>query len=460
MSIVIQNGLVVTESRLFKADVLIEGGKISALQERISIGSPADIIDASNKIVFPGIIDVHTHIQWGYLGNSTADNFSIGTGAAARGGVTTIIDFALQGTGSSLLESLNKRRGQIDGQSHIDYSLHLMLTDFNEAALEEIPRTISMGYPSYKLFMTHSSSERIASLEDMTKVSRLVKEHNGILGIHAEKDAIVRRETESLVNQGRKSLSFFPFSRPKIAEVEAIKEAIQVAKEFTSPIYIFHLTTAEGLEKITQAQSEGIPIVAETCPHYLFFTQEVYEREDGRIFLANPPLRETSDREALWRGLKERKLHAVSSDHCAFTVKQKKEADHFFAKGPAGIPGVELLFPLFYTGAQKRGLSLNEIAELSSSNPAKIFGLYPRKGSIQCGADADLLIYDPNVNRRVNEQDLHMGSDYSPYDGFELTGKVERTILRGETIFFNGNLVGNGNGQFIPRFLRPPLLPL
>jgi dihydropyrimidinase len=331
MSILIQNGLVVTESRLFKADILIEEGKISALEKRISIGSPTEIIDASNKIVFPGIIDVHTHIHWGYLGNSTADNFSIGTAAAARGGVTTIIDFTLQAKGSSLLDSINKRRAQIDGQSDIDYSLHLILTDFNEAALKEIPTAISMGYPSYKLFMTHSSSERIATLEDMTKVSRLVKEHNGILGIHAEKDAIVQRQTKSLITQGRKSLPFFPFSRPTIAEVEAIKEAIQVAKRFGSPIYIFHLSTAEGLEKIAQAKSEGIPILAETCPHYLIFTQEVYEREDARNFLANPPLRETSDRQALWRGLEERKLHVVSSDHCAFTIKQKREGDHIFS---------------------------------------------------------------------------------------------------------------------------------
>jgi dihydropyrimidinase len=453
MITVIRNGIVVGESEAVKADILIEGGKVTRLDSSISNCPPAESIDASGKIVFPGRIDVHTHIQWGYLENSTADTFAVGTAAAARGGVTTIIDFALQIAGLSPLEALAERRSQVEEQSFVDYSFHLMLTNVGDNALKEIPKAISLGYPSYKLFMAHSSVERVASLEDIAKLLRIAKGHNGIIGIHAEKNEIVQRQTESLISQGKKALCFFPLSRPEIAETEAIREAIQITKETMSPLYVFHLTNAKGLQQIVKARFKGVPVFAETCLHHLFFTEESYGREDGSMFLVNPPLRRKRDIEALWKGLKEEKIQVVSSDHCAFTLRQKNEADVSFTRAPAGIPSIEPLFSVFYTEAVRRGLALPAIANLLSTNPARIFGLYPEKGAIRHGADADLVIYDPNGRYSVGRDDLHMGSDFSPYDGFLLKGRIERTILRGNTIFAEGAVSENRDGQFVPRFI-------
>ena len=386
---IIRNGLVITETGIVKTDILIEGEKIKRLGENISGEELAEYhIDATDRIVFPGIIDVHTHIQWGYLENRTVDNFASATAAAARGGITTIIDFALQNQGESPLEALSRRREEMDGKSLIDFSLHFMITDFSEISLKEIGKAISQGHPSFKLFMTHGSPQRIATAGNLAKVLECVGRENGIVGVHAEKHEIVLRETESLIIQGKVSIPFFPLSRPKIAEVEAIDETIRLAKRTATPLYIFHLTSRKGLEKITEARSEGTFVFAETCPHYLTFTQEIYSKEDGALFLINPPLREKQDIESLWRGLEEKEISVVSSDHCAF-VRKQKEGGIPFTKAPAGVPSIELLFRLFYTEANKKGLSLPQIAHLLSTHPSKIFGLYPRKGHLRPGSDAD-----------------------------------------------------------------------
>jgi dihydropyrimidinase len=453
MMTAIRNGMVITESKAVRTDILIEGEKIVGLGESIPTLGSAETIDASGKIVFPGMIDAHTHVQWGYGQNRTVDDFLTGTAAAARGGVTTIIDFALQGLNISPLESVRMRREQIDGKTHVDYSLHVIMTDFRDNFLDEIPSVIAQGYPSFKLFMGHSSPQRVVSMENFEKLAELAKRYNGMIGIHGEKNEIIQKETQTLLSQRKESPFFFPFSRPRRAEIEAIREAIGIASEKGSLLYIFHLTTKEGLEEIRQARRHGVAAYTETCPHYLLFTEEVYGGEKGDLFLINPPLRQKEDIESLWAGLQEHVIQIVSSDHCAFCIDQKRPGRTSFMRAPAGIPGTELLFPLFFTEARKRGFTLNEVADILSRNPARIFGLYPKKGSIRIGADADLIIYDLGRSQRVDEAELHMGSDFSPYHGHILEGAVERTILRGKTILLNGQLMEGKEGTFMPRFI-------
>jgi dihydropyrimidinase len=455
MKYLIQNGVIVTPADTFKADVVVGNGVIQAIGAQLSEkGEDLQAIDASGKYLLPGAIDVHTHMALPFGGTVSSDDFADGTAAAAFGGVTTIIDFAIQAKGESLAETVSKRRALADGLVYIDYGLHVSITDFTPAALEEMVDIIKAGCPTFKLFMVYPdwAADDYTLLNAIRKASK----NNGMIGVHAENLNLVTRNVAELLAAGHIEPKYHEMSRPDYVEAEAVGRAIMWAQEGEGKLYFVHLSTAKGLEKIRQAQRQGYPIMCETCPQYLLLTKEKYLEPgfNGAKYVMSPPLRSDGDREALWKGLAGGEIRVVGSDHCPFSMDQKKLGIDSFAKIPNGAPGVETTLMLLHSeGVLKGRITLEKMVEVTSQNPAKIFGL-GRKGAIEVGKDADLVIFDPNLRKRLSHTTLHTKNDYSPYEGLEVTGAPVLTMARGAIVCDNGKLTGSkGWGRFVERRL-------
>ena len=455
--LVIRDGEVVTPQGVERCSIGIEGEKIAALSLRPLEGK--EVIDASGKLVLPGVIDSHVHLEMPLDGLSSADDFYTGTVAAAFGGVTTIIDFAIQTPGKSERECISERRAAADMKVVIDYSLHANFTEQSEASLEEIPEIIASGITSFKLLTTYRKRGLMVDNGFLYAVLRGVHAHGGLVTLHAEDGYINEYLVERLLSAGKTDWIYHYESRPNFVEAATIAAAIEVAKGLGAPLYIVHLSTREGLELIEQAKWAGCPIYAETCPHYLEFTKERYRDEAGPDYIMSPPLRGEADRKALWEGLTQGVIDVVASEHCPFTREQKRAA-RTFAEVPGGVMGIETMLPyLLSEGVGKGRLSLQRLVELLSANPAKIFGL-EGKGVIAVGKDADLVILDPNLERPVRAAELHMNTDYNIYEGKRLRGWPVVTISRGEVIMRDGEFLGlRGRGRFIPRRPRSPIRP-
>jgi dihydropyrimidinase len=450
MKTLIRNGTIVTTSDTFRGDVLIEGEKISALAS--SIKEDADeIIDAYGNLVIPGGIDVHTHFQLPVKGTVSADGFESGTRAAVYGGVTTFIDFAHQVKGESPIKALEDRIEEAKDEVYIDYGLHFGVTDFNEDFSELIPEFIRRGVPTFKLYMVYEGLQS----DDAAVFAMLhsAREHGGLVIIHAENPHLINFLTKHLENSGKLDIPWLPRSRPDFTEIEAIKRVLYLTEVTKSRLYVVHVSTGEGAALIASAKGRGVSVFGETCPQYLTLNEDVYNRPDGYLFTCNPPLRTRADRESLWKGLSMGALQVISTDHCSFTTEQKKTGMSDFTKVPNGLPGIETLLPLtFSEGVQKGKLSLNQWVDCISTNPAKMFGLYPMKGSLAPGADADIVIFNPDKKITVEPAKLHNDVDYSPYSGMEVQGWPEITISRGRILLKNGEFIGKkGWGKFIPR---------
>ena len=453
MDTVVTNGIVVTATETYEADIGIKGGKIAALGRGLQ---GAETIDAQGNYVMPGGIDIHTHFELPFMGTVAADDFETGSIAAACGGTTTFIDFAIQGKGESLHQALETWMGRVRGKAAVDYGFHVAIGDMTDEVMNvEMAEMVEQGITSFKLFMAYKGTFMV---DDETLFKALIKarELGALIMVHAENGDVLNYLISKHVAEGKKEPIWHALSHPPEAEAEAAGRAIILAGLAGAPIYIVHLSAAEALEKVKEARHKGQPAFSETCPQYLFFNTDHYELPDfeGAKYVMSPPLRDRGNEKFLWQGLTSGDLQVVATDHCPFNfVGQKDMGKDDFSKIPNGMPGVETRLPLMYHfGVNEGRFSINRFVELVSTNPARIFGLAPQKGTISIGADADLIIYDPEKEVRLSVENLHMNVDHSPYDHITVRGYPILTMQTGRIIVADGQFVGEvGAGRFLRR---------
>ena len=449
---IIRNGTIVTATDIFKGDIGIKDGKINKIGMELE-EEGEKIIDAKGKYIFPGGIDPHTHLDMPFGGTFSSDNFETGTIAAACGGTTTIVDFAVQPKDKDLKETAEIWREKSDGKAVIDYGIHMNISHIDDEILNEIPFMIKEGYPSFKVFMTYKGMR----VDDGTlfKTLKKVSENGGLTCVHAENFHIIECNVEILLKEGKTAPKYHAISRGSLVEGEAVGRAINIAKMAEAPLYIVHNTCKEAVFEIARAREEEYPIMGETCTQYLLLSEDEYYKEgfEGAKCVMSPPLRSKDNFKYLWKAIRNNTLQVVATDHCPFFMKQKELGKDSFDKIPNGAPGIELRMALLYTyGVLKNEININKFVEVTSTNAAKIYGMYPKKGTIAVGSDADLVIFDPDKEIEVTVDILHENVDYTPYEGFKLKGFPEVTLSRGEIIAKNGKFVGEiGRGEFIKR---------
>jgi dihydropyrimidinase len=457
IELVISGGTVVTEDKLFKGNIGIQGERIVALGTDFTIPPTAEIIDATGNYIFPGGIDAHVHFQLKVgKGLVSKDTFASGTKSAACGGITTVIDFATQQKGESLLQAVQKRKAEADGQVCIDYSLHCAITDWNVRAKKELARLVKTGITSFKFFMVYE--DRGWKADDAVLFSALeeTKRVHALILVHAENDAIINLLTERYSHPKlRKQYGAYALSlsRPNCVEGEAVERVIKWAEVTGGNLYLVHLSTAEAADAVKRAKVKGVKVFAETCPQYLLLNDSVFRKKNGHLFGTCPPIKKNKDNQRLWQGLADGSIEVVATDTCSFDTKQKSKWNGDFRKIPYGMPGVETMMPLLFSeGVRKNRIALTQFVQLTSTNPAKLLGLYPRKGTIQVGADADLVIFDPKKEVTISAKTMQTDCDWSPYEGMKLTGYPIQTISRGRIIMQNNKFIGKpGQGHFLKR---------
>ena len=453
MSTLIKSGRIVTAEQDYTADIYIEKEKITTIGADLNV--PADaVFEAGGKYVIPGGVDVHTHMDMPLGDITSSDDFETGTRAAAFGGTTCIVDFATQAKGQKMREALDIwwKKGE---KATVDYGLHMIITDLPEAHLEDMNDMVTEGLTSFKLFMAYPG---VLMVDDATifRAMRQTGNNGALVCMHAENGGVIDVLVRKALAEGKTAPIYHALTRPAAAEGEAVNRAIALSQMAGAPVYIVHVSSADALEKVSEARDRGIPVFAETCPQYLLLSVEDLGRPDfeGAKFVLTPPLREKWHQERLWKGLKNNALQVVSTDHCPFCFKEQKELGRAsFAKIPNGGPGVEnRLQLLFHHGVNLKRISLNRWVELVSTAPAKMFGLYPRKGTIAVGSDADLVIWDPEAEHTISARTHHMRVDYSMFEGYRLKGNAERVFSRGVLIVDGARWLGkSGHGAFIKR---------
>ena len=460
--LVIKGGRVVTAVDDYVADILVKNGRIEAIARDLTASS-AETHDATGLIVMPGGVDVHTHMEFTLGSAETCDTFETGTRSAAFGGTTTIIDFAIQKKGESPKQALDRRLAVAEPKACVDYGFHIILTDVTSQTLAELPELIHQdGVSSFKMFMAYPG---ILMVDDagIFKAMRAVGSHGGMINLHAENGGVMQVLIEEALAQGNTSPKYHALTRPRIMEAEATHRAIRLGELAELPIYIVHLSAKEALEAVVEARDRGIPAFAETCPHYLFLTADEYERPgfEAAKYVMTPPLRDHDCQQALWRGLRFDDLQIVATDHCPFCFNEtphginrsKQLGQGDFSQIPNGAPGVEFRIPLLYDGGvSARRISLNRFVQLTSTAPAKMFGLFPRKGAIAVGSDADIVLFDPKKSHILSASTHHSNVDYSLFEGRQVTGKVEKVFLRGQLIVEGDRWLGQpGYGYYQKR---------
>src|SRR5919198_6128629 len=461
MKTLIRNGRVVTAVDNYKADILIDGETITTIGAKLDI--EADVtIDATGKLVIPGGIDPHTHMELPFGGTTAADDFRTGTIAAAHGGTTTVIDFAVQYKGESLLQGVDNWHKKAEGKCAIDYGFHLITTELEDKQIEEMYTVMDEGVTSFKLFMAYPG---VFLVDDATifRAMSAAGERGGLICMHAENGVVINEIIKRFLAEGRTAPKYHALTRPTIAEAEGVHRAIAIAEMAESPVYIVHLSSADALNQVRQARDRGLPAFAETCPQYLFLSIDNYDEPGfaGAKYVMTPPLREKWHQEELWKGLARNDLQVVSTDHCPFCMKegfkglpkQKELGKGDFSKIPNGAPGVETRMVLLYDGGVvAKRITLNRWVELTSTTPAKLMGMFPRKGTIAVGSDADIVVWDPRTTTTLSAKTHHMRVDYNPYEGRKVKGKAVTVLSRGEAIVDNGKFLGkSGRGKFIKR---------
>lgn len=453
MSIIIKNGRIITDEKDFQSDVYIEDEKISEIGVDLSIRAE-HIIDAKGLYVIPGGIDVHTHMEAPVGGTISSDDFETGTRAAAFGGTTSIIDFATQSHGQKIRETLDIWWEKAE-KAVVDYGFHMIVTDMPEADLEDMDGIVREGVTSFKLFMAYPG---VLMTDDATifRVMQQAGKNGSLVCIHAENGGAIDVLVKQAVAEGKKDPVYHALTRPDTAEAEAVYRSIALAGMADAPLYIVHVSTHDALEHIAEARDRGLPVYGETCPHYLLLSIDDLKRPDfeGAKYVLTPPLREKRHQEKLWQGLERNNLQIVSTDHCPFRFRdQKTIGREDFTKIPNGGPGVEdRLHLTYHYGVNEGRISLHRWVELVSTVPAKMFGLYPRKGAIAVGSDADIVLWDPSKEHTISAQSHHMNVDYSMYEGFSVRGGAETVISRGEVIVDKGQWLGKkGRGKYLKR---------
>src|SRR5438132_7686533 len=457
MRTLIKNGTVVTATDTYKGDVLVEDEKVSTIGSSLDIAADKTI-DATGKYVLPGGIDVHTHMDMPFGGSKSSDDFESGTRAAAFGGTTSIVDFAIQYRGQTLHHAMETWAKKAEGKAVCDYGFHMIINELTDQVEEEMDALVRQGITSFKLFMAYPG---IFMLDDASIFKALLRtgKNGGSICMHAENGGVIDVLVQRALAEGKTAPKYHALTRPARAEAEATHRAIALAEIAGVPIYIVHLSAAEALDMVTEARDRGLPAYAETCPQYLFLSYDNYEEPgfDGAKYVMSPPLRPKATQDRLWRGLAFNDLQAISTDHCPFCMKEQKELGrNDFSKIPNGAPGIETRMSLVYDGGVRAGrISLNRFVELTSTSPAKIFGLFPRKGTIAPGSDADVVIFDPQRTITLSAGTLHMKVDYNPYEGRHVTGAADTVLSRGRPVIENGQFVGRpGSGCFLKRSTR------
>ncbi len=452
---IIVNGRVVTATDTYSSDVAISDGKIAAIGQSLPRENASRIIDAAGKYVLPGGIDVHTHLDMPFGGTTSADDFETGTRAAAFGGTTTLIDFAIQYKGQTLRAAFDTWMRKASAKAVCDYAFHCIITELADAQLEEMNSLVREGVTSFKLFMAYPG---VFMLDDgsIFKALRTTAKNGGLVCMHAENGSAIDVIVQQALAEGKKAPKYHALTRPTTAEAEATARAIALAEMAGAPVYIVHLSCNEALEKVREARDRGLPVYAETCPQYLYLSLENFDVPgfEGAKYVFTPPLREKWHQEKLWNGLKRDHLQVVSTDHCPFCFKEQKELGRGdFTKIPNGGPGIEHRMSLIYSGGVVQGrFSVNRFVELVSTTPAKLFGLYPRKGTVAVGSDADLVIFDPARKHTISAKTHHMRVDYSMFEGIQVTGMPDVVLSRGSVIIEADKFLGRpGAGTFLKR---------
>ena len=459
MSILIKNGRVITAVDDYRGDVFIENETVSLIGKSLEMEAD-EVIDASGKYLFPGGLDPHTHLDMPFGGTVSADDFETGTLAAAHGGTTTLIDFAIQTKGHSTLEALDTWHAKAEGKTAIDYGFHMIVTDLDDKRIHEMKMLADDGVTSYKLFMAYPG---VLYVDDGTiyRAMRAAGENGTVVCMHAENGIVIDEIVKIALAEGKTEPKYHALTRPTRMEAEGVHRAIAIAEVAHVPVYIVHLSSSDALEQVMLARNRGVHAFAETCPQYLFLDHSYYEQEgfEGAKYVMTPALREKWNQDELWKGIKFGNLQSISTDHCPFCFKDQKILGiNDFSKIPNGGPGVENRMSLVFNGGVNSGrISLNKFVELTSTAAAKTFGLFPKKGTIAIDSDADIVIFDPQRKETISVNNActhHMNVDYNAYEGFEVTGFTETVLSRGKVIIKDCEYVGKkGDGKFLKRGL-------
>ena len=452
MRTLFKGGTVVSGQGTRPADVLVEGGTISAVGTDLSADG-AQVVDCAGKLLFPGFIDAHTHFDLAVAGTVTADDFATGSRAALRGGTTTVIDYAAPDKGETLAYGLAKWREKAAGRCACDYGFHMTIDDWSEGISREMGEMVDQGIPTFKMYMTYPAM--MLPEGDLYRALKRLRELGCLTGVHCENSAVIDALIAEAKAAGRMGPASHPRTRPAPLEAEAVSRLLRIAQVADVPVIIVHLSTREGLEEVRAARRRGQTVYVETCPQYLLLDESVYDAADyldAARYVCAPPIRGAADRDALWEALKSGEIQTVATDHCSFTLEQKRMGREDFTKIPGGLPGVEDRGVLLYTAGVAAG-RIDEAAmcRLLSENAAKLYGCWPRKGVIAPGSDADIVIYDPAAEGAITAADHIQNVDYNPYEGIPARGNIHQVYLRGTLAVDRGQVLAGPDGQFIPR---------
>ena len=452
MKILLKGGTVVSGSGPRRADVLVDGEKIA----RVGPGLPQAVdktVDVSGCLLFPGFIDAHTHFDLDVCNTTTADNFETGSRAALRGGTTTIIDFACPNKGETLRHGLDLWHRKADGRTYCDYGFHMTIDDWNPEIEAELPAMFAAGISSFKMYLTYPAM--MIGDRDIYLALKALKRLGGIAGVHCENAGVIDGMIAERKAAGKLSPASHPMTRPPYLEAEAVSRLMRIAQAADCPVVVVHLTNHEALKEVEEARRRGQRVYVETCPQYLLLDDSVYYQDDysaAARYVCAPPLRDKSEQKYLWRALRRGEIQTISTDHCSFTLAQKDAGKEDFSKIPGGLPGVETRGELIYSyGVAKRNLNLATMCKVLSENPARLYGLYPRKGILRRGSDADIVVYDPSASHIIRAEDCVANVDYNPYEGFVTSGGIRQVWLRGRLSVADGSVLGGPWGCYMVR---------
>ena len=452
MKTLLKGGRVVSGSGVIAADVLLEGETIAAVGPNLAADG-AETVDCTDKLLFPGFIDAHTHFDLEVAGTITADDFTTGSRAALRGGTTTVIDFAAPDKGEALHTGLQRWHRKADGKTACDYAFHMTIDDWNEGISAEIKEMVDGGIPSFKMYMTYPAM--MIGEKDMYFALKRLKDVGGIVGVHCENSGIIDALIAEKKSAGEMGPSSHPRTRPNGLEAEAVSHLLRLAEQVDTPVIIVHLSTKEALEEVRAARNRGQTVYVETCPQYLLLEDSVYDDPDftqAAKYICAPPLRSVADQEALWLALGDGEIQTVCTDHCSFTTAQKRVGQYDFTKIPGGLPGVETRGVLLYSAGVATGrITEADMCRVLSENVAKLYGCWPRKGVIAPGSDADIVVYDPHADSVITAAGQLQNVDYNPYEGFQTQGSIAQVYLRGTLSVDHGVVLAENHGQFISR---------
>lgn len=455
MKYLLKNGTLVSGAGTEQKDILIEGEKIVKIAPHIE-GEGAEEINVEGKLLFPGFIDGHTHFDLEVAGTVTADDFETGTKAAILGGTTFIIDFASQDKGGhTLKEGLEKWHKKADGKCSCDYSFHMSIVEWNEETEKEIQDMIEEGITSFKLYMTYPAM--MVEDRDLYKILKKLNEYGCFAGVHCENAGVIDALIEEAKKEGRLGPENHPLVRPDTMEAEAVHRLLVIAKEAGAPVMVVHLTNKKAYEEIVKARENGQIVFAETCPQYLLLDDSAYSKPDfgGAVYVCAPPLRKKEDQNCLWKAIAKGEIQTVATDQCSFTLEQKAMGKDDFTKIPGGLPGVQTRGALLYTyGVREGKITVEQMCRLLSENPAKLYGVYPKKGALLEGCDGDIVVFDPEKESVISAKTHAYNTDNNPFEGFALHGEVDKVFLRGNLVVKDGAVVKEKTGKYMKRGKR------